>query len=224
MAVVAAAWLVTAGCRQDMHDQPRYDPMEESALFADRMASRLPIEGTVARGQLREDVRFYTGRNEAGELVAALPLALDRELVLRGQNRYDAFCAACHGALGDGDGMVVRRGFRRPASFHEPRVREQPIGYYYDVISEGFGVMPRYSDRIPPRDRWAIAAYLRALQLSHRAPLAELPEEERQRLPPLAPEPDPAPDVPFEPEAPPEPAPEPAEPLEPGEDAAETAI
>lgn len=177
-----------------MHDQPRYGPMRESALFADGMTSRLPVAGTVARGQLREDARFYTGRDETGELVSALPVALDRELLLRGQTLYDAFCAACHGALGEGDGMVVQRGFRRPASLHEPRVREQPIGYYYDAISEGFGVMPRYSDRIPPADRWAIAAYLRALQLSQRAPWAELSDADRQHLPPPEPLLEPAPE------------------------------
>jgi mono/diheme cytochrome c family protein len=214
--------LLTLGCRQDMHDQPRYKPMAESVFFPDRMASRQPVAGTVARGQLREDVRFYTGRDQDGVLIDELPVALDRELLLRGRDRYDAFCAACHGALGNGDGMVVLRGFRRPASFHEPRVREQPIGYYYDAMTEGFGVMPRYSDRIPPRDRWAIAAYLRALQLSQRAPLGQLPEQERQRLPPLPEDPTaaapapPAPeDAPIPPEAPPA-ADEPAEEPPPG--------
>jgi mono/diheme cytochrome c family protein len=195
---LALVALLALGCRQDMHDQPRYKPLRASAFFADGMASRQPVGGTVARGQLREGVRYFTGRDENEAFVTALPVALDRPLLLRGRERYDAFCAPCHGRLGDGDGMVVLRGFRRPPSLLQPRVQEQPIGYYYDVVTAGFGVMPAYAAQIPPRDRWAIAAYLRALQLSQGAPVAELTPDERARLPATPG------GIPTEPEVPPD--------------------
>ena len=162
-----------------MHDQPRYEPLEASAFFADGMASRQLPEGTVARGHLAADTTFHTGKDAAGNAVAELPMPATKKLLQRGRERYEVFCSPCHGRLGDGQGMVARRGFKRPPSFHEDRLRDSPVGYYVDVITHGFGVMPSYAVAIAPEDRWAIAAYLRALQLSQRAHLADLAPEDR---------------------------------------------
>lgn len=170
------------GCRQKMVDQPRYEPLEASSFFADGQASRPLVEGTVARGQLRLDDHFFTGKTN-GEFVRAFPLAVTEEHLKRGQERFNIFCAPCHGRLGNGQGMVVRRGFPRPPSYHIDRLRDAPVGYLFDVITNGFGRMPDYADQIPPADRWKIAAYVRALQLSQHAPVTELPEEDRQKLP-----------------------------------------
>ena len=179
LALVAAGAL--AGCRQDMHDQPRLEPYEASTFFPDGMASRQLPEGTVARGQLHDDPVFFTGKS--GEaFVAELPVAVDRQVLVRGRERYDAFCSPCHGRLGDGQGMVVRRGFKQPPSLHVDRVRDQPVGYYFDVMTRGFGVMPSYAHAIAADDRWAIAAYLRVLQQSQRTHLADLPQQDRDAL------------------------------------------
>jgi mono/diheme cytochrome c family protein len=175
--VVAAAML--AGCRQDMHDQPRYEALEASTFFADGMASRQHPAGTVARGHLAADAVFHSGKDAGGNAVAELPMPATKQLLLRGRERYDVFCSPCHGRLGDGRGMVARRGFKQPPSFHEERLRNSPVGYYVDVMTHGFGVMPSYAVAIPPADRWAIAAYLRALQLSQRAHLADLTPADR---------------------------------------------
>jgi mono/diheme cytochrome c family protein len=185
-AVVAGLLLaaaVSAGCRQDMHDTPRYEPLEQSDFFADRRAMRPLVEGTVARGMLRDNELFYTGGTD-GELTETLPpeVIVDAALLERGQTRYNIYCAPCHSQLGDGDGMVVQRGYKRPASFHEPRLREERIGYFYDVITNGFGQMPSYAASIAPADRWAVAAYLRALQLSQHASIDDVPEAERGGL------------------------------------------
>ncbi len=171
--------LLALGCRQDMHDQPKYEPLEASAFFADGMASRHLPEGTVARGHLAADTVFHTGKDAAGAAVAELPMPATKQLLQRGHQRYDIFCSPCHGRLGDGQGMVARRGFKQPPSFHEDRLRDSPVGYYVDVMTHGFGVMPSYAVAIPPEDRWAIAAYLRALQLSQRAHLADLTPADR---------------------------------------------
>jgi mono/diheme cytochrome c family protein len=174
--------LALCGCRQDMHDQPRLKPLAASSFFADGRAARPLVEGTVARGQLREDERLYTGKAGA-DFAAEFPFPVDRALLERGQQRYDIYCSPCHGALGRGDGSVVRRGFRnRPASFHDPRLRDKPAGYYVDVIANGFGAMQDYAAQIQARDRWAIVAYLRALQLSQNATLADVPPERRAGL------------------------------------------
>jgi mono/diheme cytochrome c family protein len=157
-----------------MHDQPRYEPLEASKFFADGMASRQLPEGTVARGHLGADLAFATGKDAAGAALATLPVAVDRGLLLRGHQRFDIFCSPCHGRLGDGKGMAARRGFKQPPSFHDDRLRNSPVGYYFDVMTHGFGVMPSYAVAVPPADRWAIAAYIRALQLSQRAHLADL--------------------------------------------------
>jgi mono/diheme cytochrome c family protein len=180
IAVVGLA-LLAGACRQDMHDQPKYKPLAPSAFFADGKAARTPVKGTVARGQLRAEEAFYTGR-AGGERVTRIPLAVTRSLVERGRERYRIFCSPCHGGLGDGQGMVVRRGFRQPPSFHQDRLREAPPGHYFDVITHGFGAMASYASRIPPEDRWAIIAYVRALQLSQRARLEDVPPERRKEL------------------------------------------
>jgi hypothetical protein len=173
---------LAAACRQDMHDQPRVKPLARSEFFADGRAARPLVEGTVARGQLRDDERLYTGRS-GQDFSASFPFPVDRALLDRGEERYGIFCAPCHGQLGLGDGAVVRRGFRnRPASFHEPRLREKPAGYFVDVITNGFGAMQDYAAQIPARDRWAIVAYLRALQLSQNATLADVPPDKRGEL------------------------------------------
>lgn len=172
--------LVTA-CRQDMHDQPRYKPLGRSDFFEDGRAARPLVPGTVARGQLKDDEHLYTGK-VAGVLVDALPFPLTGDVLTRGRERHAIYCAPCHGEVGRGDGMVVRRGYRRPSSFHEDRLRSQPAGYFFDVISQGFGAMPDYAAQIAVRDRWAIVAYIRALQLSQNARIEDVPPEKRAGL------------------------------------------
>ncbi|WP_239491213.1 cytochrome c [Luteitalea sp. TBR-22] len=171
-----------------MHDTPRYEPLEESDFFADKRAMRPIPEGTVARGNLRENEVFYTGK-ENGELVDELPpeVKLDKALLDRGQQRFNIYCAPCHSPLGDGNGTVVQRGYKRPASYHTERLMSIPIGYFYDVITNGFGQMPDYSAQVAPADRWAIAAYIRALQLSQDATIEDVPADKRGELDGAAP-------------------------------------
>ena len=180
-----------AGCRQDMHDQPRYEPYEKSDFFPDKRSSRPLVAGTVARGHLNDATPETTGK-VGGGFVATLPVPVTLEMVQRGRQRYDIFCSPCHGLTGRGDGMVVRRGFRAPASFHEARIRAQPDGYLFDVMTSGFGAMPDYAAQLPIADRWAVVAYIRALQLSQGATLADVPADRRRELegasaPPSAP-------------------------------------
>lgn len=170
------------GCRQDMHDQPRYEALEASTFFADGMASRPLVEGTVARGHLREDDLLETGRDASGELATEYPAAIDEALLQRGQERYEIYCSVCHGRLGEGDGMVVRRGFKAPLSFHREDLRQRPPGYVVEVITEGFGQMPSYRGKLSPEDRWAIAAYVEVLQLSQHVEIATLPPEDRKAI------------------------------------------
>jgi mono/diheme cytochrome c family protein len=183
LAIAVAALSLGAGtaCRQDMHDAPRYDTLEKSDFFADQRTARPLIDGTVARGQLRADDAFYTGKNGA-LLVAELPMPVTKQLLTRGQDRFNVYCSPCHSKTGLGDGMVVRRGYKQPPSFHEARLRAQPVGYFYDVITRGFGQMPDYAAQIQPQDRWAVAAYIRALQLSQHATVADVPEADRPKL------------------------------------------
>jgi mono/diheme cytochrome c family protein len=181
LAALAACLLLGAGCRNEMHDQPRYKPYRESAFFPDRTSAREPVEGTVARGQLQDDPHFYLGQ-ENGEEARTMPFPVTEQVLARGRERYDIFCAPCHGRVGDGRGMVVLRGFRAPASFHSERLREEPVGHFFEAATFGFGSMPAYASRVPAADRWAIAAYIRALQLSQRATVEDAPEEERRRL------------------------------------------
>lgn len=178
---LAVTTLLAAGCRQDMHDQPKYEPLESSSFFRDGRASRPPVEGTVWRTERIGDPAYTTGRLGA-QYVAAVPAPITTGLLARGRQRYDIFCAPCHDRVGTGSGMIVLRGYRKPPSFHIPRLREQADGYFFDVITNGFGVMPDYAQQIPVDDRWAITAYIRALQLSQAATLADVPESERAAL------------------------------------------
>ena len=172
---------VLGACRQDMHDAPRYEPLEGSAFFADGRSSRVLPANTVARGQLREDDHLYTGKVD-GQLAVEFPMPVTGETMARGQERFNVFCSPCHGRTGEGNGMVVQRGFRQPPSFHEERLLNAPVGYYFDVMTNGFGAMQDYAAQVPVEDRWAIAAYLRALQLSRRATPADVRAEHRAQL------------------------------------------
>lgn len=173
--------LCLAACRQDMHDQPRYEALERSTFFRDGRSARPLVPGTVARGRLELDEHLYEGR-VAGELAETFPFPVTRQVLERGRERYDIYCSACHDRAGYGEGMVVKRGLKRPESFHVERLREAPPGYFFDVVTNGFGAMFDYSDRVAPRDRWAIAAYVRALQLSQAARLEDVPEPTRTAL------------------------------------------
>lgn len=163
--VVAGAAFLAAGCRRDMADQPRYEPYEASDFFADGRADRPPVPGTVP---------------QVAEVRA--PERVTREILERGRGRYDIYCSPCHDRTGSGLGMIVRRGYRQPPSLHIDRLRVAKDAYLYDVISEGFGAMPDYRKQVPPADRHAIVAYVRALQRSQRAAIADLPADERARL------------------------------------------
>jgi hypothetical protein len=164
-----------------MHDQPRYEPFEASAFFADGRSMRPLVSDTVARGQLQPDAHVSTGMVEDQES-DMLPFPVTRSLLERGQERYTIFCVPCHDSTGTGQGIVVQRGFRQPPSLHQERLREAPIGHFFAVMTNGFGAMADYATQIPPRDRWAVAAYIRALQLSRHATLADVPADVRQRL------------------------------------------
>jgi mono/diheme cytochrome c family protein len=172
---------VAGACRQDMHDTPRFEPLEQNTFFADGRSQRPLVANTVARGMLREDEHLYQGKVN-GQLATEFPLPVDADLLLRGQERFNVFCSPCHGRTGKGDGMVVRRGFRAPISFHDPRLRQAPPGYIFDVITNGFGVMPDYAAQIPVADRWAVIAYLKALQLSQNATVNDVPADRRGEL------------------------------------------
>jgi len=161
------------GCRQDMFNQPKVRPLQASTFFADGRASRPLPEDTVARGELRADELLYSGRI-GGVVADAFPFPVTAELLDRGQERFEIFCSPCHGRLGDGNGMIVQRGFKPPPSFHSDRLRQAPAGHFFDVMTNGFGVMYDYRSRIPAEDRWAIAAYIRALQLSQHASADDL--------------------------------------------------
>ena len=168
------AVLVSAGCRQDMHDQPRFKPLARSDFYADLRSARTPVEGTVARGQLHEDSYLYTGKigNNPGDY---LPFLVSEEVLRRGRERFNIYCAPCHSRLGDGNGVIVQRGLRHPPSYHIERLRKAPLGYFFDVMTNGFGAMPDYTSQISPRDRWCIIAYIRALQLSQGATMGDVP-------------------------------------------------
>jgi len=173
--------LCVAGCRQDMHDQPKYKPYRPSAFFADGRDVRPLVADTVARGHLDDNTLLYTGK--VGEKFAAVfPFPVTTDVLHRGQERYNIYCSPCHDRTGSGGGMIVLRGYRRPPAFHIDRLRQQPVGYFFDVITRGFGVMPNYAQQIPPHDRWAIVAYVRALQLSQHAELIDVPATEQTRL------------------------------------------
>jgi hypothetical protein len=173
--------VLTAGCRQDMHDQPKFKPLRANPFFSDGRSARPLVAGTVARGTLQEDDHLFTGR-EINDFVATFPFPVTEQVIRRGQERFNIFCSPCHGGLGDGEGAIVQRGLKQPPSFHIERLREAPVGYFFNVITNGFGAMFDYSDRIPVQDRWAIIAYIRALQLSQNAKIDDVPQEKRQEL------------------------------------------
>jgi mono/diheme cytochrome c family protein len=173
--------LTTAGCRQDMHDQPRYKPLARSSFFEDGRASRPLVAGTIARGHLHEDTRLYTGK-DGNNPIARFPFPITKAVLERGQQRFNIYCSPCHDRAGTGLGMVVRRGLRRPPSYHIDRLRAAPVGYFFDVITNGFGAMPDYAAQIQPQDRWAIVAYIRVLQRSQNAKLADVPPDQRAAL------------------------------------------
>jgi len=177
--LVAAALL--AGCRQDMHDQPRFEPMEKTTFFPDGRSARPLVPGTVARGHLDLDEHLYTGKVD-GKPATTFPFPVTAEVLARGRERFDIHCSACHDKLGYGQGMIVKRGLKPPPSYHIPRLREAPPGYFFDVMTNGFGAMYDVRDRVAPRDRWAIAAYIRVLQRSQNAKLEDVPAAARAKL------------------------------------------
>ena len=176
---------ITTACPIDMHIQPYYRPLAKSDFFADGRSARNPVDGTVARGDLREDSYLYTGKigGNPGEY---MPFPVTADVLARGHERFNVYCTPCHGRVGDGNGFIPSRGLKRPPSYHIERLRKAPVGYFFDVMTNGFGVMPDYSAQVAPRDRWAIAAYIRALQLSQNATSADVPAG--QKVPADAPE------------------------------------
>jgi mono/diheme cytochrome c family protein len=173
--------VLASACRQDMHDAPRYEAYEKSDFFADGRSSRPLVAGTVARGHLHAPTPENTGKVGTG-FVATIPVPVTLALVQRGRQRFEIYCSPCHGLSGRGDGMVVRRGFRAPTSFHDARLRGQPDGYFFDVMTSGFGAMPDYAAQVAIPDRWAVVAYIRALQLSQNATLADVPADKRATM------------------------------------------
>jgi mono/diheme cytochrome c family protein len=179
--LVFACLAAAAGCRQDMHNQPKYRPLRPSAFFADGSSARPLVEGTIARGALQDDEPFFTGKNGKDD-VTEFPFAVDDKVLDRGQERFNIYCSPCHDRTGSGNGMVVQRGYRQPPSFHIDRLRSAAVGHFFDVITNGFGAMPDYKAQVAPRDRWAIIAYVRALQLSQHAAAAAVPGGDPAKL------------------------------------------
>ena len=187
---IAAAILslvALAGCRQDMQDEPRYKPLAQSDFFADHRSARPLVDGTVARGYLRIDEARYTGKI-GGEDIDQFPIPIAKADIERGETRFNIYCTPCHGRLGDGNGLVVLRGFRQPPSYYSDKLMQAPVGHFFDVMTNGFGAMASYASRISSDDRWRVAAYIRALQLSENAKVTDVPPDQRQGLtvePPL---------------------------------------
>jgi mono/diheme cytochrome c family protein len=179
--IAVAITLLLAACRPDMENQPKAKPLSESDFFSNQANARPIPPHAVERGDVRENAAFYTGLTN-GTYVTRLPIQLTPELLTRGRERYDVMCAECHDRTGSGNGMVVLRGFPQPPSYHVPRLRNAPIGHFFDVITNGYGVMYSYATRVEPEDRWAIAAYIRALQLSHNINASQLNPAEFQKL------------------------------------------
>jgi mono/diheme cytochrome c family protein len=180
-AALFAAILICAGCKPQMGDQPRYDAYEKSDFFPDGATMRPLPAHAIPRGQLRADEAFFTGMRD-GRLLAEFPEAVTNDGIARGRERYNIYCSVCHGRTGYGDGMIIQRGFPAPPSFHIDRLRSAPAGHFFDVMTRGYGVMFSYASRVTPEDRWAIAAYVRALQLSQHATLADVPVDSRATL------------------------------------------
>lgn len=192
MTLMMICVLVAAGCRQDMQDQPKFIPLRPNPMFDDNGSARPLVDGTIPRAPARDSFRpswlSQTEKKNAflqqGNLstVTVPPLPLTEQLLDRGQQRFNINCAPCHGRVGDGRGMIVQRGFRQPPSYHIDRLRTAPLGHFYDVMTNGFGAMSSYADQVAPNDRWAIAVYIRALQLSQHAPIADVPSSKRGAL------------------------------------------
>lgn len=178
----ALACLALTACRQDMQDEPRYKPLAVSHFFSDERSARPMVEGTVARGHMHIDEARYTGKID-GEDVSDFPIPIAKADIERGQERFNIYCTPCHGRLGDGNGMVVLRGFRQPPSYYSDRLMRAPVGHFFDVMTNGFGAMPSYASRVNTDDRWRIVAYIRALQLSESATTADVPPAQLQNLP-----------------------------------------
>jgi mono/diheme cytochrome c family protein len=177
--------LLAVGCsRLDMQDQPKYKPQRPSDFFADGRSERPPVPGTIARGGLNEDDAFYTGKGPDGKDIDYFPIAVNKDLIFRGQQRFDIYCSPCHGRIGNGMGMIVRRGFKQPPSYHSDRLRTAPVGHFYDVMTNGYGAMLNYAAQVSVRDRWAIAAYIRTLQYAENASVNDLSPEARNQIPP----------------------------------------
>ncbi len=173
--------LTLTGCGRNMYEQARFEEDEPSAFFADGTSSQPLPDGVVSRSRGSIDEVFFTGQDANG-LLAEPPLEITQEVLERGQERYNIYCSPCHNYSGDGQGMIVQKGFVQPASFHEERLQASPVGYFFNVITNGYGRMYSYGSRVPPEDRWAIASYIKALQYSQTAPVADLPAEVRERL------------------------------------------
>ena len=183
---LAVLSLVLAGlsaCRLDMHIEPRYKPLEPSTFFADGRSERPAVPGTVAHGNLRTDELRYTGRLQ-GVVADEFPFAITRQDLERGRERFNIYCSPCHDYTGSGRGLVVQRAFQQPPSYHIERLREAPVGHFFEVITNGYGAMYSYANRVAPDDRWRIAAYIRALQLSQHATLDHVPAAQRGGLEP----------------------------------------
>ncbi|HTS03501.1 MAG TPA: cytochrome c [Thermoanaerobaculia bacterium] len=174
--------LALAACRNDMHRQARTRPLRESRFFADGGSARPLPEGVVARGFLRADAVLDKGLGPDGKFVLDLPVPLTRELLRRGRERFDIFCSPCHGRTGNGEGMIVQRGFKNPSSFHVDRLRNERAGYFFDAMTNGFGQMSSYASQVPPEDRWAIVAWIRTLQASQDMPREFLAKEDEGKL------------------------------------------
>jgi len=164
-----------------MHDQPRYKPLARSTFFGDERSARPLVADTVARGQLHDDEQLYTGKL-GGQLVTTFPMPVTARMLARGRERFDIYCSPCHDTLGTGNGIIVRRGYKHPPTFHDDRARALPVGFFFDVITNGFGAMPDYAAQVPVEDRWAIVAYIRALQLSQHATPDDVPADKRAAL------------------------------------------
>jgi hypothetical protein len=173
--------LLLGACRQDMHNQPKYKPLAESKFFADHRSARPMMDDTVPRGYLRTDLARYTGKMN-GVDVNYFPFPIMRADLERGRDRFNIYCSPCHSRLGDGNGLIVQRGYRNPPSYYSDRVMKAPVGHFFDVITNGFGAMPSYASRVTPDDRWRIIAYIRVLQFSQTATINDVPPEERSKL------------------------------------------
>ncbi len=181
-AALLVGFTLLAGACQQMATQPSYRPYQPSAFFADGTSARPEPADTVARGQLRDDALLFTGKDTSGREATEFPFPVTRDVLARGRQRYEIYCTPCHGYTGDGDGIVVQRGFSPPPSYHSDRLRQAPAGHFFVVMTNGFGSMPSYANQVAVPDRWAIAAYIRALQLSQAAPLDDVPPEARAEL------------------------------------------